>query len=250
MSPAQQSDAVSHSDDALLGGRVTIRQPVKGYRVAVDPVLLAAAVSAKGGMNVLDAGCGSGAAMFCLAARIPGLSLTGLEIQRELANCARAGLELNRLTGSARIIDGDIANPPRDFKTAFDIVITNPPFADGGTTPPDEMIAKAHMETNVDLRTWIASCMACLKQKGRLVLIHRADRLSDIFAALHGRAGDIRIWPVYPSAGAPARRVIIDAGKGRKSPDTLHAGLILHDQGGGHTREAEQVLRAAESLPI
>jgi tRNA1(Val) A37 N6-methylase TrmN6 len=245
----------SHSDahyteDTLLGGRVIVRQPISGYRAALDPVLLAAAVSAKAGQNVLDAGCGTGAAMFCLAARVSGLQLTGLEVQSNLAAFARAGVALNKLEGSARILDGDIGRPPLALKNAFDIVLTNPPYVDAGSAPPNRSLATAHREDHVDLAAWIAGCLACLKQTGRFVMIHRADRLSDILTALHEKAGDIRIFPVLPKAGEAARRVIVDAGKDRRSPDTLFPCLVLHDEEGGYTAAVEGVLRDAKPLPI
>ena len=68
------------SEDALLGGRVRLRQPKTGYRVAIDPVLLAAAVPASLVDTVLDVGCGVGAASLCLAARVPGCRITGIEM--------------------------------------------------------------------------------------------------------------------------------------------------------------------------
>src|SRR5580692_7243816 len=76
------------SDDALLGGRVHLHQPAQGYRVAIDPVLLAAAVPAAEGDRVLDIGCGVGAASLCLAARVPGCRIVGLELQPALAQLA------------------------------------------------------------------------------------------------------------------------------------------------------------------
>lgn len=233
------------TDDRLLGGRVRIRQPANGYRVAVDPVLLAAMVPAKSGQSVLDAGCGTGAAIFCLAARVAGLDLTGLERQAVLAGYAQDGLALNGLTASARIVTGDLAQRATG---AFDIVMTNPPFADSGTPPPDDSRAAAHMESDIDLAGWIGHCLAVLKPKGRLVMIHRADRLSDILSALAKRAGDIHIRPVYGKAGQPARRVIVDAGKDRRTPDTLLPGLVLHEDDGAYTRAAEAILRDGAPL--
>jgi tRNA1(Val) A37 N6-methylase TrmN6 len=238
------------TDNTMLGGRVVVRQPTTGYRAAIDPVLLAAAVSARSGQSVLDAGCGTGAAMYCLAARVPGLSLTGLEVQSGLAAFAREGAKLNSLENTARILVGDICAPSRELKNTFDIVLTNPPYGDAGSSPPDASLATAHMEGDVDLSNWIAACLACLKQKGRFVMIHRADRLSDILTALHDKAGDVHVLPIFPKVGEPARRVIVSAGKGRGSPDTLLPGLALHREDGSYTQDAEQILREARALPI
>ena len=77
------------TEDAFLGGRLRLLQPAKGYRAGVDPVLLAASVPAKAGQRVLELGCGVGAALLCLGRRVPGLSLTGVEIQPLYAYCAR-----------------------------------------------------------------------------------------------------------------------------------------------------------------
>ncbi|MGB7263813.1 MAG: methyltransferase, partial [Albidovulum sp.] len=78
------------TEDGFLGGRLRISQPRDGYRAAMDPVLLAAAVPARAGDTVLELGCGAGVASLCLASRVPGLALTGLELQSGYAALARA----------------------------------------------------------------------------------------------------------------------------------------------------------------
>ena len=230
------------TDDRLLDGRVILRQPVHGYRAAVDPVLLAAAVRLTGPTRVLDAGCGTGAAALCLAVRVPGVTIAGLEIQPAYAGWARESVMLNSVQDRVQIFDGDLANAPH-LGPPFDVVMANPPFGADSTPPPDAGLATAHMESSLDLAGWIKACLRLLKSNGRLVMIHRADRLSEIMAALVPAAGDIRLTPIFPKTGEPARRVIIDAGKGRRSPDTLLPGLVLHESDGRFTAAADAVLR-------
>lgn len=234
--------AIETTDDKLLDGRVILRQPAKGYRAAIDPVLLAAAVRAAHGHRVLDAGCGTGAAAFCLAARLSHAMITGLEIQDAYAQLARESAGLNRMEDRVHIVTGDLGSPP-DLGTPFDVVMTNPPFGVDGTAPTDVGLAAAHMESHLGLAAWIKACLKLLKHNGRLVAIHRADRLSELMAALAPAAGDIRVLPVFPKAGDPARRVIVDAGLGRRTPDTLLPGLILHESDGRFTAAADAILR-------
>jgi tRNA1(Val) A37 N6-methylase TrmN6 len=236
------------TEDALLGGRVRLRQPVSGYRAAIDPVLLAAAVTPPSGANVLDAGCGTGAASFCLAARCPTVRIAGLERDATSAAYARDGIALNNLADRVTVTDGDLAALPASFRNAFDIVMTNPPYGSSGTVAPDVSRAAAHHESDVDLAAWIKACLACLKPKGRLVMIHRADRLSDIIAALGAGAGDLHILPIQSRVGEPARRVIVNAGKGRRTPDSLLPPFIMHDASGAFTPEAQAVLRDGAAL--
>ena len=116
------------TDDRLLGGRVRFSQPTHGYRVAIDPVLLAAAVPAQPGERVLDAGAGTGAASLCLAARVPRCRIVGLELQRPLQRIASQNVTQNEFDGQVEMIEGDLQRPPPRLAAAtFDHVMTNPP---------------------------------------------------------------------------------------------------------------------------
>ncbi|MBN8529898.1 MAG: methyltransferase, partial [Caulobacterales bacterium] len=66
-------------ENALLGGRVRLRQPARGYRAGLDAALLAAAIAARPGQRVIEAGCGAGGALLQIAARRPESLLTGVE---------------------------------------------------------------------------------------------------------------------------------------------------------------------------
>ena len=91
----------SFTEDRLLGGRIRLKQPAVGYRVAIDPVFLAASVPAEPHQLVLDVGCGSGAAMLCVAARVPHSRVVGLEMQRDLVRLAGDNIILNGLDARA-----------------------------------------------------------------------------------------------------------------------------------------------------
>ncbi len=119
---------IATSDDTLLGGRVRLRQPLDGYRVAIDPVLLAAAVPAAR-KTVLDIGCGIGAASLCLAARVPGCRIAGIERERELARLARDNIAANDLAARRSVIAGDLLHRPAALEPgSFTHVMANPPF--------------------------------------------------------------------------------------------------------------------------
>jgi len=242
------------TDDALLGGRVRFRQPRDGYRAAIDPVLLAAAVPARAGEWVLDAGAGTGAATLCLAARVPGLRIVGLEIQRELQRIASDNIRDNGLAGSADCLVGDLGRPPpRLIGASYDHVMTNPPHleAAAASPPPHHGLARAHVEQGLDLAGWLAACLRMLRPSGRLTLIHRADRLDAILAGLAGRLGAMVVFPLWPGPEErPARRVLVAGRKGSRAPLTLARGLVLHGPDGGYSAAAEAVLRDGRALAL
>lgn len=241
------------TDDRLLGGRIRFSQPAHGYRVAIDPVLLAAAVPAQPGERVLDAGAGTGAASLCLAARVPDCRIVGLELQRPLQRIASHNVSQNGLDGRVEMIEGDLQRPPPRLAAAtFDHVMTNPPHhAAAETSPsPDRQRALAHTEAGLDLTGWLEGCLRMLKQDGLLTLIHRADRLGDLLGALKDRAGDVVVFPLWPGGGRPARRVVIQARKGARGPLQLAPGLTLHDQSGGFRPRVEEILRNGRALDL
>ncbi len=250
-------------EDRLLGGRVRLIQPLRGYRAATDPVLLAAGVSARPGAWVLDLGCGAGAAAFCLAARVPGLELHGLEVQPAYLALARENAALNGV--AIMLHEGDVAAPPRALRQlAFDHVMLNPPYhAETAIASPVAGRDMAHREgahregageAGTSLGDWIAAALARLKPKGWLSVIHRAGRAPELLRLLDGPAGAIALLPLVARAGRDAGRVIVRARKGAKAPFRLLSPLVLH-AGSAHVRdeddfspEAAAVLRDAAAL--
>ncbi len=239
------------TEDALLGGRVRLVQPRRGYRAAIDPVLLAAAVGAAPGERVLDAGCGTGAAALCLAARLPGVEVVGFERDPAMAELARAGIARSGLEGRVRVVEGDLLAPPVELRRqVFTWVMSNPPYLVAGKARvPDDPGRRAALVEGCTLDHWVTACLARLAPGGRLVLVHRADRLADLLAALAGRAGEITVFPLRPRPGAAAVRVLVRARKASRAPGRLLPGLVLHHPDGRSTEAARAVLRGAEPIP-
>lgn len=247
------------SQGALLGGRVLLRQPAVGYRVAIDPVLLAAAVPAAKGDVALDVGAGVGAAALCLAARVDGLRVVGLEMQRELARLASDNVEENGLTERVDMLIGDLKRPPpRLGPRSFDHVLANPPYQEAERATPSNNRIKsiATVEGEAKLDDWIAFCIGMAKSGGTVTLIHRADRLPDLLAGLTRKTGGIVVFPVWPRSPTEglgevqAKRVIVQARVGSRAPLKLVGGLCVHEADGRYTAAAEHVLRHGGPLGL
>jgi tRNA1(Val) A37 N6-methylase TrmN6 len=238
--------------DRLLGGRVSLRQPARGYRVAIDPVLLAAAVPAAAGERVLDAGAGSGAAALCLAVRVPGCKVVGIELQRALQQIAAANVVQNDLGERVAMLAGDLVRPPPGLAWgSFDHVMTNPPHLAAATASASPLAERAiaHVEGAAPLSLWLQRCVRMLKPAGILTVIHRAERVGEILTVLGECLGALVVFPLWP--GEPhraAKRVLVQGRKGSRAPLALLPGLVLHQPDGRLSAAAEAVLRHGEPL--
>ncbi len=239
------------SEDLFLGGRVRLRQPMNGFRAAIDPVFLAAAIEAAPGERILELGAGTGLATLCLANRLSGLDHTGLDRQADLVELAVANAVLNGVGDRVRFFAGNLRDPHPELPSGgFDQVMANPPYLAAGhaTLPDGEARRLAVGEQGLDFADWIRRAVTWVRPKGRITVVHRADRLDDVIAALKGRAGEIVVFPLWPKAGRPAGRVLVRARVGVRTPFRLAAGLILHRDDGSYTEEAQKILREGKGL--
>ncbi len=240
------------TDDMLLGGKVVFRQPADGYRAAIDPIFLAAAVpdSVKG--RVLDLGCGAGAAMLCLAHRRADLSVVGLERDPAIAELARTNALANEFSSRAVVVTGDLLNPPPAIAVgSFDAVIVNPPYLDpeAADPSPDPRKAAATVESEADLEDWARAAARFVKPQGLVLFIHRADRVAELLEALSrtGCGGAVTV-PLWPKAGAQPKRAVVTARRGDRAAPSSGRGLVLHEYDGRFTRQADAILREAAPL--
>lgn len=239
------------SDDLFLCGRLRLLQPIAGYRAATDPVLLAAACPARPGQTVLDLGCGAGAAALCLGARVPGVMLSGLEVQPGYADLARRNAARNGI--ALDVHDGDLSAMPPALRRGFDHVMMNPPYYPSRGTPSPVPERARAMQVDLPLAAWVQAGGRRLVPGGWLTVICGADGLPDVLSGM-AKLGSVAVLPLAPRAGRAAARVIVQARKAGRGPFRLLAPLVLH-AGTTHsgdredyTPEASEVLRGAGHL--
>jgi tRNA1(Val) A37 N6-methylase TrmN6 len=239
------------TQDRVLGGRVSLRQPVRGYRAGLDAALLAAACDAAPGARALEAGCGAGGALLAAATRRPGVRFVGVERDAAALALARDNIARNGLQDRVDAVAGDVGLRFAGLGLEpFDAAMANPPFFDD----PDALRGPAAERRGAwmaddGLGAWIGFLSKAVREGGTILLIHRADRLGDILGLLAPKAGSVQVLPVHPFAGRPAKRVLVRAVKTGKAPLRLLAPLVLHDgEGGKHTAAVEAILRGEAAL--
>jgi len=238
-----------YTDGWLLGGRVRHRQPESGHRTGLEPVLLAASIPARPGQRVLEAGTGSGAALLCLAARVPGLTGLGIERDPAMAELAQANIAANGTAGIA-VLCADLAAARPDGP--FDHAFANPPWHDASGTASPEAGRDAARRADPGLfHRWAGALAAPLRHRGTLTLVVAAAAMPACLAALTAAGcGSPAVLPLWPKAGRAAKLVLLRGTKGGSGPCRLLPGLLLHRDSGGFTAAAEAVLRDGAGLDL
>lgn len=234
------------TEDRFLNGRIVVRQTIHGFRSGLDAVMLAAAVPAGDG-DVLELGAGAGAASLCLAARVPSYKVTGIEIDPKLVDLANTNARENAMDTRVRFVAADALHLPQDLKREFAHVFSNPPFHGEGMAAPDEGKRRA-LQDEGRLADWLETGAKRTVSGGTFTTIIRADRLGEALAVLP--ATGMTVFPLWPRAGEPSKRVILQLRKGAGAPLAVLPGLVLHEEGGRYTPEADAVLRDGASLAL
>ncbi|MDA0339502.1 MAG: methyltransferase, partial [Proteobacteria bacterium] len=189
------------TEDGILDGKIKLRQPRRGYRVAIDPILLAAAVPASPADSILDVGVGTGAVSLALATRVPDLSLTGIDSNGALVELARQnallnGVQIQLLTADVLGRGGEGRSRDEAFSDLplFDHVVSNPPFWEQGrarvSAAPTS--AAAAIMPKAALGAWVEFCAERLAPSGLMTLILPVGRLDETLVALAAKAHSVR----------------------------------------------------------
>ncbi|KAB8125005.1 methyltransferase [Komagataeibacter medellinensis] len=240
----------------LLGGKVLYRQFPTGNRTGLEPVLMAAFVPARPGQVVVEAGCGAGAGLLCLANRVHHLTGIGLEQDSATACLAAHNFSLNardclrvRTTTLPALPDDPLLGGPglRRIDHAF----ANPPWHGHDSS------ASGHMQRDLARRLpesglagWVRVLTAQLRHHGTLTLALPASLLAGGVSAMEtARLGGIRVFPFWPHAGQAARIVLVQGRANTRAGSEMLPGLVLHEADGRFTPAARAVLEDGTALP-
>ena len=235
------------SKDTFFNGRLIITQPLKGYRYAIDAILLAAAIRPQKGETVIDLGTGCGIIPLILATRHPGIHIAGVEIQEELALLAQRNVVDNGYEASVAIRNIDLNMLPDHETTGpFDWVVSNPPYRRPGTgrINPIRQKALARFEIKVDLAQLLQSAEKLLRAGGRFVTIFTAERMVDLIVQM--RKTEIEpqsIQAVQSHRGEVAKLVLVKGTKGGRTGLCIDAPLVVYEQDGSYTEAVEIMMQ-------
>lgn len=219
-----------------------IIQKNDGFCYGIDSVLLSDfAKNIKEGSNVIDLGTGTGILGFLLIAKTKVNKVIGVEIQKEIADMASRSIAINNLEEKFEIVNCNIKEIDKILKIdSYDAIITNPPYKKINSGKINENVTKliSRHEIEANLGDFIKMSFKMLKDKGKLYMVHRAERLVDILSEMRkNKMEPKRIRFVYSNECCESKLVLIEAVKNGKSSIKVEEPLYVYKKDGSYTNE-------------
>ena len=220
-------------------------QDPKRFCFGIDAVLLSGFARAEKGSKVLDLGTGTGVIPILMEAKNEDAHFTALEIQEESAEMASRSVALNGLEEKIDIVCGDIKEADKLFKAAsFDVITTNPPYMnDGGGIKNDygpKTIARHEVLCSLDDIARVSSKL--LKFGGKLFMVHRPHRLTDIMCTLRENKLEPKVIRfVHSYVDKEPTMVLVEAIRSGKPMVKVMPPLIVYGSDGKYTDEINEI---------
>lgn len=231
-------------DDLHRNGYHIIQDP-KRFCFGIDAVILSGFAKVKKGEKVVDLCTGTGIIPILLEAKTEGCHFTGLEIQKESAEMASRSVKLNNLDEKISIDLGDVKNTELLYKpSSFNVVTVNPPYMNVGGGIKNDFSPKtiARHEVLCSLEDVIAASARLLLPQGRLYMVHRPHRLTDIMVTLR----KYRLEPktlrfVHSYEDREPVMVLIEAIQNGKPMVKVMAPLVVYNKDKSYTDEIKKI---------
>lgn len=231
-------------DDLQLDGLKLI-QKNSGFRFGVDAVLLSHFSNVKRKHRVIDLCTGTGIIPFLLYGKYKPQEVIGLEIQEEMAEMATRSSILNKTEHAIKFECGDLKDREKiKAMGRFDVVTVNPPYKlnNAGIKNTDDKLAIARHEIMCTLEDVISSCKQLLKDNGRMFIVHRPERLADIFGLM--RKYNIepkRVQMIHPKVNKAPNIVLVEGQRDGGAFLKWEEPLYVYDEYGNYTKEIDKI---------
>jgi tRNA1(Val) A37 N6-methylase TrmN6 len=216
--------------DVFCNGKVRLIQKKKGYRLSIDPFLLANFVDLKKGETLLDIGAGCGIIPVYLSGKGFASRLVGIEVQEELYELSLRNKALN-VCANVEFLKGDVRTAGIR-PGSFDVIVSNPPYVKAGTgrTSPGLSRLIARHESALDLPALLAAAASLLSTHGRLCLVYPARRLAELIGAAQSAGLEPkRLRPVYSRQGEAAVLSLAECMKGAGTGVSVERPLYIYE---------------------
>lgn len=244
------SSQLVHSNervDSFLDGKVGIIQSPDYFTLSIDALLLANFIKLpkRPNFKYIDFCSGNGVIPLLLSYRTES-KLEGIEIQAPLVDMARRSAELNLKDQQIDFKQGDINDIQYVPGELYDIISCNPPYFLVDDTEATHQLtshAVARHELTLTLDQWVGKASQIMRQKGKLFIVHRPNRLDDLFEALLAYQFSVnRLQFIYPKAGMNANGVLIEAiYRGGRHGVKVEPPIIVHQDNGDYTEELMEI---------
>lgn len=231
-------------DDLQLNG-LRIIQKVDKFKFGVDAVLLSSFANIKNKHEVMDLCTGTGIIPLLVYGKYTPRRVVGIEIQDEVAEMAQRSIEINNCNEIINIINGDLKDQKLIKSLGkFDVVTVNPPYKinDAGIKNPNDSLAIARHEIMCTLEDVIQASRQLLKDNGRLYMVHRPERLIDIFELMRKyKIEPKRVRMVHPKAHRAANIVLVEGQRDGKAFLKWDEPLYVYNDDGSYSDEINKI---------
>lgn len=225
-------------DDLELKG-LKIIQNKKWFCFGIDSVLLSDfSNDIHKNSSILDLGAGNGILELLLSAKIEGAKITGIEVQKKVAELAYRNIKLNKLEEKVKIRNINVKDFLEEIK--YDAVVTNPPYKEAGAGLQNEEEAKviARHEKLANLEDFIKAASINLKDKGSMYMVNRPERLTDILCLCRQYKLEPKIIRfVFSKVNSLPVLILIKATKNANRFLKIEKPLYIYGENGEYTEE-------------
>ena len=228
--------------DDLEFKNLKIIQNKDGFCFGIDSILLTDfAKNIKQNSKVIDLGTGTGIIPILLYGKTKNTKFVGVEIQPEVAEMAKRSVKLNLLENNIEILNTNILELSKIYnRGSFDVVTTNPPYKKINTGVINENNKKliSRHEITASLEDFIRTASFLLKDLGEFYMVHRPDRLVDIFYEMRkNKIEPKKIKFIYPNKNKKTNLVLIKGIKNGKQFLEFENNLYVYNEDGNYTNE-------------